>query len=194
MTRVEKVLWILKRLGEAPYELGVTELAREMGHGKSGIYKILLTLVEEGFVVKNDNNKEYLYSQCLDLGPGSGNANLAAKTAEIDVSVYFAKYQVPVAIVVMMVIAVLHYLVQKWFDKKAGHVIKVTAQQAAATDEEENPPPTIYAILPVLPLVLILAFSELFISSIKMDVITAMLIELKFPLILDLKKWMKLRE
>lgn len=63
MTSVEKVLWILKRLGEAPYELGVTELAREMGHGKSGIYKILLTLVEEGFVVKNDNNKKY------SLGP-----------------------------------------------------------------------------------------------------------------------------
>lgn len=115
-------------------------------------------------------------ASCLDLGPGSGNANLAAKTAEMDVSVYFAKYQVPVAIVVMMVIAVLHYLVQKWFDKNAGHVIKVTAQQAAATDEEENLPPTIYAILPILPLVLILAFSELFISSIKMDVITAMLI------------------
>lgn len=114
---------------------------------------------------------------CLDLGPASGNANLAAENAGMDTAIYFTQYQIPVAIAVMITIAVLHYFVQKWFDKKDGHVVtRDNIMQIAAEEEKENLPPTFYALLPIIPLFLILIFSELLISAIKMDVITAMLI------------------
>ena len=55
---------------------------------------------------------------CLDLGPASGASNMAAQTAGLDTMEYFITYQLPVSAVVVVVIAVLHYVVQKYFDKK----------------------------------------------------------------------------
>lgn len=126
-------------------------------------------------------------SACLDLGPASGNSNLAAKTGGMDVSIYFAKHQLPVSIAVILTIAILHFLVQRWFDKKDGYdPSKLSADEIAATKEiEENKVPSIYAILPILPLILILTFSKLIISSIKMNVITAMLICIFISLIFE---------
>src|SRR6056297_1142600 len=88
---------------------------------------------------------------CLDLGPASGNANLAATTAGMDVSIYFSKYQIPVSIAVILTIAILHFLVQKWFDKKEGYDPSQlsSAEIAATTTMEEKAAPTIYAILPI---------------------------------------------
>ena len=119
-------------------------------------------------------------SACLDLGPASGNSVLAAKTAGIDVSLYFIKYQVPVSIAVIITIAVLHYFVQKWFDQKEGHSLEGVKRDVEVdlTADKENITPTIYALLPIIPLVLILVFSKFIISTIKMNVITAMLISI----------------
>ena len=41
-------------------------------------------------------------SACLDLGPASGNAVLASKTAGIDAALYFVDYQIPVAILQLL--------------------------------------------------------------------------------------------
>ena len=65
MNNTQKVMWLLKRLGEAPYELGVTELAEEIGYEKSGIFKILKLLVEGGFVVQNQSTKKYSVGPAL---------------------------------------------------------------------------------------------------------------------------------
>ncbi|SDY75495.1 C4-dicarboxylate transporter DcuC [Tindallia californiensis] len=131
---------------------------------------------------------------CMDLGPASGNANLAAATAELDVAIYFAQYQVPVAIAVAITIAVLHYFTQKRFDQKAGHD---ALQAAAAAKEEverlrkhegtveEDMPPMIYAILPLIPLVLIFTFSSMVIDTINMHVVTAMLISLFISMVFE---------
>ncbi len=115
---------------------------------------------------------------CLDLGPASGNAVLASKNAGMDVAEYFAQYQLPVAIASMITIAVLHFIVQKYFDKKAGHQAASIDEAMQGIDKEESASPSIYAILPAVPLALILVFSKLWISSIKMSVVTAMLISM----------------
>ncbi len=107
-------------------------------------------------------------SACLDLGPASGNSILAAKTAEIDVSVYFAQYQLPVAIATMVTIAVLHFFVQRWFDRKDDFIPKTNlTAESSSEDQGETQPPAIYALLPVVPFVIILSFSKLMNSSIK---------------------------
>ena len=41
MNSIEKAVWLLKRLGEPPFELGMTELAEEIGYDTSRIHKIL---------------------------------------------------------------------------------------------------------------------------------------------------------
>lgn len=124
-------------------------------------------------------------SACLDLGPASGAANLAAETSGLDTSIYFVKYQIPVSIVTMIVIAVLHYIVQKYFDKKEGHE-EVNNGEKIEDNEDEEKVPAIYAILPIIPLILIFTFSQLVIETISMNVITAMLIGLIISMIFEM--------
>jgi|SRR5690625_708820 len=122
---------------------------------------------------------------CLDLGPASGASNLAAETSGLDATTYFMKYQVPVSIVVMIVIAILHYIVQKHFDEKEGHNV-VDARENNKESNEEVDVPGIYALLPIIPLILIFTFSKLIIDSISMNVITAMLIGLILTMVCEM--------
>ena len=120
---------------------------------------------------------------CLDWSPSDTGTILSATTAGIDPVLYWTDYQVPIAVIVIPVVAVLHYVTQKWFDKRAGHVVQ--ASEMAAPAAEENMPPMIYAILPALPLALILIFSSLWISWIKMDIIKAMFIGVVMGMIFE---------
>ncbi|MCF0253966.1 MAG: C4-dicarboxylate transporter DcuC [Duodenibacillus sp.] len=116
-------------------------------------------------------------SGCLDLGPASGNANLAAKNGGLDPMVYAIDYQLPVACCVAATISVLHYFTQKYFDGKDGDRAW-KAGDAAATNEsavDTKGAPVWYAVLPTLPLVLLFIFSKFLVSSIKLDVPTAMM-------------------
>ncbi|CAK7020439.1 MAG: Putative cryptic C4-dicarboxylate transporter DcuD [Desulfovibrio sp.] len=96
----------------------------------------------------------------LDLGPASGNANLAATQANLDVMVYFVKYQIPAGTVVALAIAIAHSFTQKIMDAKDKWTASeedLAAHEAAA--KAENEAPGLYIILPVLPLVVLLVFS-----------------------------------
>lgn len=131
-------------------------------------------------------------ASCLDLGPASGNANLAATTGGVDVSLYFTQQQIPVGLLVSAGIAISHYLVQKHYDKKEGYDLDTVT--VSTSEELDEKAPKFYAILPLLPLFLILAFSKLLISSIKMDVITAMLISVAIALLLEVIRYKGTKE
>lgn len=120
---------------------------------------------------------------CLDWSPSDTGTILSATTAGIDPVLYWTNYQVPIAAVVIPVVAVLHFFVQKWMDKRDGHVVQAVVLEK--TEEDEKLPPLIYAILPALPLVLILSFSSLWISWIKMDIIKAMFIGVVIGMIFE---------
>lgn len=114
-------------------------------------------------------------SAFMDLGPAVGTANLAAKHAGMETAVYFAHYQLPVATGVMLAVAVLIFFTARYFDAKDGHI--VTQQQVEQpTSEDTAKVPAFYAFLPVFPVILVIVFSPLVISSIKIDVVTAMII------------------
>ncbi|MGV6988470.1 C4-dicarboxylate transporter DcuC [Testudinibacter sp. P80/BLE/0925] len=117
---------------------------------------------------------------CLDLGPASGNAVLASKTAGVDIAAYFVNYQIPVAVITMLVIAGAHIFMQKWFDKRQS-AVGDASEQKEVTEKNvtmDDIPPFVYILLPLLPLFLILTFSKLVFAGIKMNVVTAMLISL----------------
>ncbi len=71
----------------------------------------------------------------MDLGPAVGTANLAAKHAGMEAAVYFAHYQMPVAVAVMLVVSVLIFFTAKYYDKKDGHVM--TSQGGGRHDASE---------------------------------------------------------
>ena len=111
----------------------------------------------------------------MDLGPAVGTANLAAKTAGIPTAVYFVKHQIPVALGVIVVVTVLVYFTARYFDRKAGHCI--VPQEVLPPDQaKEEDAPGFYALIPLLPIALIVVFSPLMVAHIAMDVVTAMII------------------
>lgn len=103
--------------------------------------------------------------QYIDHGPGSGNVILASKTAEIDPAVYFVHYQLPTTIPIIIAVGIAFYFCSKYFDKKENFVfshedVEKELMEHDGKKEELKKPPKIYAILPVIPLVLILGFSS----------------------------------
>lgn len=83
----------------------------------------------------------------MTLGPASGTANLAAQTAGLDPIIYFVQCQLPVAIPTLIVVAICHYFVQKYYDKKNDDVYS----DAILTKKDDlRNVPAWYAILPVL--------------------------------------------
>lgn len=121
-------------------------------------------------------------SACLDLGPASGNAVLASKTAEMDAALYFANYQIPVAIAAVIVITILHYFVNKKMDSK----LEVAESKAdLESKEEDKQVPKFYAFLPIIPLLIILMFSPLTGSSIKIGVVEAMFMSITLSMIIE---------
>ncbi len=114
----------------------------------------------------------------LDLGPASGTANLAANTANIDVAIFFTQYQIPLAVFIIPTICVLTYFSAKYFDSRDGHVVVAGHSAPVGTMDPEpvaQSAPGFYALLPILPLTMILIFSKLFIAHIEISVVTAMI-------------------
>lgn len=109
----------------------------------------------------------------MTVGPASGNGLLAAKVAGIEPIVYFVSYQMKVWIPTLIVIAIAHYFVQKYYDKKNDDVY--TGPNELKTLEDERHAPAWYAIFPLLPIVLLVIFSKFVITSVKLNTNTALL-------------------
>lgn len=120
---------------------------------------------------------------CLDLGPASGASNKAAEVIGIDAAAYFVQHQLFVGVCVAVVIAALHFVCQKWFDKR-DEANGVT-YELNAKEDNSRPAPLWFSVLPVLPLALLLTFSKFAITSIKIDVVTAMFISLGVAMLCD---------
>ncbi|RVR72372.1 C4-dicarboxylate transporter DcuC [Citrobacter freundii] len=76
----------------------------------------------------------------VEFGPGSGNSVLAAKTAGIEVVNYFVQDQLPIVVPVILFIALLHIVVQRFFDRReSGDNAAQQMQTLTATDEADAP-------------------------------------------------------
>lgn len=95
----------------------------------------------------------------FDQGPGSANTAMAASLIGKSNMGYFVSDQLPLVIPTTIVVMILYYFSNRYFDKKdlkAGRETVVTE-----TEKTKKPDvPLIYAILPMLPLLLLVIFSD----------------------------------
>ena len=120
---------------------------------------------------------------CLDWSPSDTGTIFAAEIAGFDPVIYWHTFQIPIACAVIPCVAIAHYLTQKIMDKRDGHIVRALDPEEVSvnieTEDEKKAalshPPKIYAILPIIPLALILIFSPLCLPGIKMNIIMAML-------------------
>lgn len=126
---------------------------------------------------------------CLDLGPSSSNAMRAADLVGTDVVTYFVQSQIPVALCVIATVAIGHFFVQRWFDRRDTQKKAGDATQTQSGDVEkafEGAGPAHYAFLPMLPLVLLIVFSPMVYDGIKLSLQTGIMISLLIAFFIDL--------
>lgn len=126
---------------------------------------------------------------CFDWSPSDTGTILAAETSGIDPVIYWSHYQVPIVITAFVVVGILHYLTQKYMDKRDGHVVTPLDLEMPIEHTQSEDAPVWYAILPVVPLFLILTFSSLWISWIKVNIVSAMIIGLVVGTICEFFRW-----
>ncbi|EJT0552411.1 C4-dicarboxylate transporter DcuC [Vibrio vulnificus] len=126
-----------------------------------------------------------LASTCaIEFGPASGNSILAAQTAGMDITAFFVGEQLPIVTVLIIVVALIHALTQRYFDKLDA---KSNAEQdsLAHVDDAQSDAPMFYLLLPMLPLFFMLTFSKLGVESIKVSLANAILLSIFIGLVCE---------
>lgn len=96
--------------------------------------------------------------------------------------------------VVVPVVALLHFVWQRRCDRKDDQLQITDAFELPEADVDTQAVPSIYALLPLLPLVLLFVFSPLMVTSIRLDVVTAMLISLAIAMSFEVIRHRSLRD
>lgn len=126
-----------------------------------------------------------LASTCaIEFGPASGNSILAAQTAGMDITAFFVGEQLPIVTVLIIAVALIHALTQRYFDKLDA---KSNAEQGslAHVDDAQSDVHMFYLLLPMLPLFFMLTFSKLGIESIKVSLSNAILLSIFIGLVCE---------
>lgn len=118
------------------------------------------------------------------IGPASAITASAAEIVDESQISFFVIRQIPLVIPLSIVVAVVYFFVNRHFDKKNG------VEQKEELEVKLKPKvPLFYAIIPVLPLILLIVFSEIFSffrTPIVLDTTTAMFVSLFIALIFEL--------
>jgi DcuC family C4-dicarboxylate transporter len=132
----------------------------------------------------------------FDIGPSSANTVKAAELANINSISYFVEHQLALIIPLTIVLMVVYYFTSRYFDKKDEEKGKSTVQKKLAKETLKIDVPLIYAVLPLLPIVLLVVFSkylQLFNMPIELNTTTAMLISLIIAMIFELVRKVKIK-
>jgi DcuC family C4-dicarboxylate transporter len=125
------------------------------------------------------------------IGPASAITASATNIVGLDTIIFFLNHQIPLIWPLSLVMMITYYFVNRHFDKK-NDLEKVVKE----TPEEKLKAPLIYAIIPVLPIILLITFSKIFnffSVPISLDTTTAMFISLFIALICELIRTKKIK-
>ncbi|MNI10905.1 putative cryptic C4-dicarboxylate transporter DcuD [compost metagenome] len=135
-------------------------------------------------------------SQAFEIGPTQTNAIFSAGQSGMDPTSYFVDYQIWLVAPMLLVTMVLHFFWQRHCDRQDGWDPALHRGDPAELDEqgkEEVPAPTWYALLPIIPFVLMMTFSKLLVTSISVSVEVAMLLSVFIGMLCELLRTRSVR-
>tara|TARA_R110002126_G_scaffold129572_3_gene272478 strand:+ start:8144 stop:9520 length:1377 start_codon:yes stop_codon:yes gene_type:complete len=131
------------------------------------------------------------------IGPASAITASATSITNIDTIVFFLEYQIPLVLPLSISMMITYYFVNKYFDKKDKETIIEVEVTDKKEEKTENEAPIIYAIIPILPIVLLIVFSKIFNflpTPISLDTTTAMFISLFVAIVFELIRTKNIKE
>ena len=135
-------------------------------------------------------------STAIGLGPASAMSVRAAEIVDQPAVEYFVQEQIPLLIPLTIVITITYFFVNRYYDKKTElQPLEVLSSEEKSVEKETAP--AIYALIPVLPIVLLLVFSDLFSLfsvPIVLETTTAMFVSLFVALFFELVRRRNLKE
>lgn len=119
----------------------------------------------------------------FDQGPGSANTALASQLVDMSAIEYFLKHQILNVIPTTIILMIVFY----WYNKRCDKKDIAKGKQIYSEPLDENrklDAPRFFALLPMLPLLLLILFSEYIgLFNIKLSTTVAMLISFLFSII-----------
>ena len=123
-------------------------------------------------------------STAFGIGPACATTASAIEIMDMDTVFYFLHHQIPLVWPLSIVMMVTYYFTNRYYDQKN----KIKTEEVPATEVAKPSAPAIYALLPILPIVLLLVFSEIFSffeTPIYLDTTTVMFISLFVALLFE---------
>lgn len=120
----------------------------------------------------------------FDMGPASANTARASELIGKSNVQYFIENQLPLTIPLSLFMALVYFFVNRYFDKKELHQAE---NEIRSFKKPETP--LIYALLPVLPLILLIIFSKFFTffnPPINLETTTAMMFSLFVAILFEI--------
>lgn len=133
----------------------------------------------------------------IEFGPASSNTVLASQLSHQEVVDYFVHSQLPVVLPVVLLIAVMHVIVQRYFDRRGEKDLNGATEaelDQSKLKETESNAPLFYLLLPMLPLVLMLVCSKMVISNLRITLDTAVLISLFVCMLCEYVRYRRAKE
>jgi len=135
------------------------------------------------------------------IGPASAITASATSITGIETIVFFLDYQIPLVLPLSISMMITYYFVNRYFDKKEKLAENQEIKKELITKKNElnseKDAPIIYAIIPVLPIILLIVFSKifnLFSTPITLDTTTAMFISLFVAIIFELLRTRNIKQ
>jgi len=126
------------------------------------------------------------------IGPACATTASAIEIMDMEIISYFLNFQIPLTWPLSLIIAVLYYFVNRFYDRK----LETAPEENIQSKQVKPTAPIVYIILPLLPIVLLMVFSEIFqftSSKISLDTTTVMFLSLFVALVFEWIRHRKLK-
>ena len=135
----------------------------------------------------------FVTSGALSLVLLGGTTAASAKACELSILDYVFFFKIPAALPPILAMGIAHVFWQRYLDRKEGWKCEDHIGEMLVFDEDVKHPstaaPKIYALLPFLPMVLVVVFSRYCISSVKLDISALMLLCVVIGMLFETVRW-----
>ena len=162
-----------------------------------GLGVLCLALMGPALVALGMNKKAvgavFVTSGAASLVLLGGSTAAAAKACSLSILDYVFLFKIPAGLPTVLCMGLAHVFWQRYLDRKEGWVCEEHKGETLTFEEDVKRPstaaPKIYAILPFLPMILVVVFSQYGIKSIKMDITALILFCVFIGMVFEAIRW-----